>query len=39
MKDEWAEGGEALTFEVIDGGGDDELSIEHVNCNFELLER
>lgn len=39
VEDETIEGGIAIAVEVIDGGGDDELTIEHVNCNFELLER
>lgn len=39
VKDERVEGVVAITVDVINGCGDDELSIEHVNCNFELLER
>ena len=39
VENETIEGGIAIAVEVIDGCGDDELTIEHVNCNFELLER
>lgn len=39
VKDEWIEGVVTITVDVVDGCRDDELSIEHVNCNFKLLKR